>query len=1133
MKNKVLISLNALVLVVGVFPVTVQAKVPIRIVDRGQFCAPRPDGQRCAESNCPVQGEKCQPRFVQCTPDGTCKVTECDCLNSSRCHVAIARTIGGASHPVCRGRCPIGFDCSLQREPQDDGSSLFWCDCAPVPCEPAEGGLSCRKHNCEGFDEKCLPNRIVCDAEGRCDVAECDCRNRVTCRPRMPERGLVTPDFQFCRGFCPDGTRCEEFRALLPEGGFEVSCHCLPEGCEPTDDGRRCQDTVCRNDGERCVPRGVLCDVDGHCRVDRCECQDAGICHPRINDDPTLPPVECVGECPPGHTCELFRQMTASGETLLTCRCVPQPDCGPTDDGLHCRDVPCPGSDQRCTPTRIICRPNGPCHVLSCDCQTGDRCHPEINNNPAGPPVVCVGDCPPGHICEPFREMEPNGGFVVSCRCIPEPVCEPNDSGFGCNDVVCPDRMQRCIPTEVVCHPGAPCRVVNCDCRDPEVCHVELGSAAIPICLGACPPGTECERFARMTPDGGTAYRCECLPMEACGPDPANPTRCRPGCNTPNEICRPNRVVCIGGVCRVVDCECDFTEGCHVALPTPTAPQCVGTCRAGETCVEEVTTVTPSTCALPVDPGPCDGAFPRWAFDSAAGHCSLFTYGGCAGNGNNFRTREECEAVCPEGGVVFACHCEPLPVCVPDASGQHCINTVCPDSTEQCRPSKVLCSPNEGCRIVECDCTSTGVCHVEFTAGSVPSCVGGCPTGAECIRQETQTDRGLLIECLCRPVQQDCEPDPSSPTLCSLIFCPIPNDRCLPTRAICTPNGCVPEGCECLPFFGCRVHITPAGAICDGTCPPGTECERQETQLSDGSVAVECHCVPVPMCGPDDTGLHCRDVLCPSNNEKCLPRRIACGENGDCHVVDCDCQGADRCHPEITDGTEAPPVVCVGSCPMGTQCVRTVTTDPATGLFIVECHCQPIQQDCEPEASSATGCRMITCPTPNERCVPQTVVCTPNGCSVVNCECQDPGRCHITAPTIGAPPMCVGECPLGQTCMLQDLAVGPAERILRCECVDAPPECSPDPSGLRCSQTMCSSNTQACTPTRVLCNTAGTDCRVIDCDCLQSPACHPVLGTDPTQPPVTCQGGCRMGTTCEVHRTFVDNGVIIECVCPQ
>jgi len=51
-------------------------------------------------------------------------------------------------------------------------------------------------------------------------------------------------------------------------------------------------------------------------------------------------------------------------------------------------------------------------------------------------------------------------------------------------------------------------------------------------------------------------------------------------------------------------------------------------------------------CALALDTGPCQGNLPRYGFDAQAGHCQLFTYGGCQGNANNFATLAECQGVC-------------------------------------------------------------------------------------------------------------------------------------------------------------------------------------------------------------------------------------------------------------------------------------------------------------------------------------------------------------------------------------------------------------------------------------------------------------------------------------------------------
>lgn len=51
-------------------------------------------------------------------------------------------------------------------------------------------------------------------------------------------------------------------------------------------------------------------------------------------------------------------------------------------------------------------------------------------------------------------------------------------------------------------------------------------------------------------------------------------------------------------------------------------------------------------CSVPSDQGPCFGNLERWYFDVQMEKCLPFRYGGCAGNGNNFETLEECTESC-------------------------------------------------------------------------------------------------------------------------------------------------------------------------------------------------------------------------------------------------------------------------------------------------------------------------------------------------------------------------------------------------------------------------------------------------------------------------------------------------------
>merc|ERR1712000_402908 len=44
--------------------------------------------------------------------------------------------------------------------------------------------------------------------------------------------------------------------------------------------------------------------------------------------------------------------------------------------------------------------------------------------------------------------------------------------------------------------------------------------------------------------------------------------------------------------------------------------------------------------------GPCRAAMPRFTYNARTASCQRFTYGGCAGNENNFVTQAECERTC-------------------------------------------------------------------------------------------------------------------------------------------------------------------------------------------------------------------------------------------------------------------------------------------------------------------------------------------------------------------------------------------------------------------------------------------------------------------------------------------------------
>lgn len=71
-------------------------------------------------------------------------------------------------------------------------------------------------------------------------------------------------------------------------------------------------------------------------------------------------------------------------------------------------------------------------------------------------------------------------------------------------------------------------------------------------------------------------------------------------------------------------------------------------------------------CFLPPIKGPCKARHERYYFDSEAGLCKKFDYGGCEGNENRFKTLEECSEKCNIQDVNTSrrvCGSKNVPVC--------------------------------------------------------------------------------------------------------------------------------------------------------------------------------------------------------------------------------------------------------------------------------------------------------------------------------------------------------------------------------------------------------------------------------------------------------------------------------------
>ncbi|XP_034024124.1 kunitz-type protease inhibitor 2 isoform X2 [Thalassophryne amazonica] len=56
--------------------------------------------------------------------------------------------------------------------------------------------------------------------------------------------------------------------------------------------------------------------------------------------------------------------------------------------------------------------------------------------------------------------------------------------------------------------------------------------------------------------------------------------------------------------------------------------------------------VTSERCEAVPETGPCRAYFVRWYYDIQTNRCENFTYGGCKGNMNNYKTEEDCKSTC-------------------------------------------------------------------------------------------------------------------------------------------------------------------------------------------------------------------------------------------------------------------------------------------------------------------------------------------------------------------------------------------------------------------------------------------------------------------------------------------------------
>ncbi|XP_048486291.1 papilin isoform X3 [Plutella xylostella] len=116
-----------------------------------------------------------------------------------------------------------------------------------------------------------------------------------------------------------------------------------------------------------------------------------------------------------------------------------------------------------------------------------------------------------------------------------------------------------------------------------------------------------------------------------------------PKCTTPESLepCGFNSTVFYYDS-TVQDCVAGNIGGCRHPNSYATEEQCQRECGLFRGL---------DVCRYNLDPGPCKASIPKYFYDPVTGACQIFAYGGCGGGPNRFSTVEECEKICTRGAV--------------------------------------------------------------------------------------------------------------------------------------------------------------------------------------------------------------------------------------------------------------------------------------------------------------------------------------------------------------------------------------------------------------------------------------------------------------------------------------------------
>ncbi|KAJ8713853.1 hypothetical protein PYW08_007473 [Mythimna loreyi] len=583
--------------------------------------------------------------------------------------------------------CPDGEECIRVREAQCFGDL---CTGYPV-CRPKVA-----------YENPCEIGTPASDADGAPETcgADADCPDNHLCtRSRRSGTAVCCPEPHYA----DNSTETDVMEINFESCGTEAEAVCGLNSTMACPEGDCDNDLVCcstANCGPVCVdPAKMRLQTD---RVDdtptMCE-------YLRDFDEKMEGTVDGMKLALPAPTCLPDGSFTSQQCAKGRCWCVDSfgteipdtstknasaVDCDKVRANLTCLELTCRmGCDYgfelgagRC-PT---CRCRDPCAGVSCP--AGRSC--------ATVDVACDADyCPPVPACLPKKPgqcpylVPSNGACEWSCRtdaeCGPSERCCATGCGTACTKAVHQTACQqrRALALHTAAESGSPpswtwvpkckedgsydtvqCRGSDKACWCVDTAGNEILGTRVTNSTPNCEAPVTCPRPScadNIVCAHGWELDQQGCPTCACK-DPCTEAKCRA-----DETCELVPLECEGNSCPPL-ARCSPAPQCPDGLEPLSAPDNSGplvcgpsaaACPSTHACRFAPHDSTPSVCCPKPrtvcfenkDEGNCSEGevlnTTRWHFNHARNRCERFKYHGCSGNHNNFRTKEECNNVCP------------------------------------------------------------------------------------------------------------------------------------------------------------------------------------------------------------------------------------------------------------------------------------------------------------------------------------------------------------------------------------------------------------------------------------------------------------------------------------------------------